>query len=258
MTQKEKRPFAAFDLDGTLIRWQLYHAVADTLVKLGYIDSNTYAAVREARMQWKRRSGPEAFKIYERQLGKAYEKILLKLAVKQFNEAAQVVFEEYKDQVYIYTRELIRRLKREGYILFAISGSQSEIVEKIAKYYGFDDFVGTHYHHEDGRFTGAVTVHLGGKHLILKELVAKHRASSDGSIAVGDSTNDISMLEAVETPIAFNPEKKLFDVAQSKGWTIILERKNMVYELKNQDDRYYLLHTNRQDISSARRKRGTD
>lgn len=235
-----QRAFAVFDIDGTLIRWQLYHAVADTLVKLGYLDSSAYSAVRDARMQWKRRSGPEAFKIYERQLVKAYEKILLKLTLKQFNEAAEAVFEEYKDQVYTYTRELIKKLKAQRYLLFAISGSQSEIVEKIADYYGFDDFVGTHYHHENGRFTGAVSLHLGGKHLILKELISKHHATAAGSIAVGDSTNDISMLEAVETPIAFNPERKLYDHAQSKGWKIVIERKNMVYEMESKNGKYIL------------------
>lgn len=239
-----RRPFAVFDIDGTLIRWQLYHAIADTLVKLDYLDSKEYGAVRDARMQWKRRTGPEAYKIYERQLVTAYEKILLSLSVKQFNEAAKIVFEEYKDQVYTYTRELISKLKREDYLLFAISGSQTEIVKKIAEYYGFDDFIGTYYHHEEGRFTGAMTIHLGGKDLILKELITKHHATLEGSIAVGDSTNDISMLEVVEQPIAFNPEKKLFDHAKSQGWKIIVERKNMIYELEAINDKYYLRHTN--------------
>lgn len=244
MAGKKQRPFAVFDIDGTLVRWQLYHAIADTLVKLDYLDSKEYGAVRDARMQWKRRSGPEAFKIYERQLVTAYEKILLSLSVKQFNQAAQIVFDEYKDQVYTYTRELIKDLKESGYLLFAISGSQSEIVEKIAKYYGFDDFVGTHYHYEQGRFTGAMTIHLGGKHIILSELIAKHNADLKGSIAVGDSTNDISMLEVVEQPIAFNPEKKLFDHAKSQGWKIIVERKNMVYEMESKNGQYILAKTN--------------
>ena len=28
------RPFAVFDIDGTIIRWQLYHALADELASL--------------------------------------------------------------------------------------------------------------------------------------------------------------------------------------------------------------------------------
>ncbi|MDO8591434.1 MAG: HAD family phosphatase [bacterium] len=236
--------FAVFDIDGTLIRWQLYHAIADELAKNGHIDAQTHQKIKDARMVWKKRTHEEAFGTYQTELVIAYEKLLLDLSVKSFNEAVQAVFDEYKDQVYVYTRELIKKLKKDGYLLFAISGSQMEIVSKIAKYYGFDDWVGTVYAHEKDKFTGAVTIHLGGKHLILQELIEKHSASSKGSIAVGDGASDISMLEMVEKPIAFNPEKKLFDYAKNKGWKIVVERKNMVYELKKKDGKYLLAETN--------------
>src|SRR3989344_3226681 len=145
------RPFAVFDIDGTLIRWQLYHAIADAMVKRGYIAPYTYQAVREARMDWKRRSGSGSFKAYEKQLIDTYEKDLMELTSEQFMKAADTVFKEYKDQVYTYTRDLIEDLKKKGYVLFAISGSQVEIVEKIAKYWGFRDWVGTVYTSKKGR-----------------------------------------------------------------------------------------------------------
>lgn len=238
-----KRPFAVFDIDGTLIRWQLYHAIADALAKRGHIDAKTHQKIKDARMVWKRRTHGEAFSAYQTELVTVYEKLLLDLSVKQFNEAVQAVFDEYKDQVYIYIRELVKRLKKDGYLLFAISGSQIEIVSKIASYYDFDDCVGTIYAHEKDKFTGAVTIHLGGKHVVLEELIAKHHASLAGSVAVGDGASDISMLEMIETPIAFNPEKKLFDYAKGKGWKIVIERKNMVYELEKKDGRYVLAKT---------------
>lgn len=239
-----KRPFAVFDIDGTLIRWQLYHAIADALAKKGHIDAKTHQKIKDARMVWKTRTHGEAFSSYQSELVVVYEKLLLDLSVKQFNEAVQAVFDEYKDQVYIYTRELVKRLKKDGYLLFAISGSQIEIVSKIAKYYGFDDCIGTIYSHDKDRFTGAMTIHLGGKHVVLEELIAKHHTNLSGSIAVGDSSGDITMLEMVETPIAFNPEKKLFDCAKSRGWKIVVERKNTVYELENSDGKYLLAETN--------------
>ena len=34
----QSRPFAVFDIDGTLIRWQLYHAVADDMAKQNIIN----------------------------------------------------------------------------------------------------------------------------------------------------------------------------------------------------------------------------
>ena len=133
------KPFAVFDLDGTLIRWQLYHAITDALVKAGFADPRAFEPVKEARMQWKRRASDDAFSEYERYLIEAFEEILQNLAPDQLESVIQAVFEEYKDQVYSYTRSLISDLKNQGYFLLAISGSQIEIVSKIADYYGFDD-----------------------------------------------------------------------------------------------------------------------
>ncbi len=234
------RRFAVFDIDGTLVRWQLYHAVADALAKQGLIDSKTYRVILNARMQWKQRSHKEAFKDYERQLVKVYEQLLKSLSIEQFNSATNSVFEEYKDQVYTYTRNLISQLKQNGYLLFAISGSQTEIVEKIAKYYDFDDYVGSNYERQGSGFSGQKITHLSDKHKVLEDLLSKHQVTWAKSIAVGDSASDISMLEMVEEPIAFNPEKKLFDQARQKGWKVVIERKNMVYELNLRHGKYLL------------------
>lgn len=237
---KSLRPFAVFDIDGTLIRWQLYHAIADSLAKRGYADPKAYQAVRDARMLWKRREENEAFKTYERHLVEFYNQLLENLSVEHFTEAADAVFDEYKDQVYVYTRDLIKQLKEDGYLLLALSGSQLEIVEKVANYYGFDDYVGTTYERSGKFFTGTAIAHLGKKDLVLKQLVDRHGASRTGSIGVGDSAGDISMLEYVERPIAFNPEKRLFEHAQEKGWKVVIERKNIVYELEMKDGKYQL------------------
>lgn len=234
------RPFAVFDIDGTLIRWQLYHAIADQLVKLGFVDSKKFAAIKDARMVWKRREHSESFKEYEKKLVELYNQILKDLSYDQFMQAAEAVFEEYQDQTYTYTRNLIAELKSKNYLLFAISGSQAEIVQMIAKHYGFDDFVGTTFVHNNNKFTGEVIAPLGKKHEVLMNMVAKHKATMANSYAVGDSVGDISMLELVSMPIALNPERKLFEHAQMQGWKIVIERKNMVYELEMQDGKYQL------------------
>ncbi len=234
------KPFAVFDIDGTLIRWQLYHAIADTMIKLGYADAAKYHGVKDARMAWKKRQGKEAFRAYEQQLVRAYESVLTSLTFEQFHTAAQAVFDEHKDQVYRYTRGLISQLKSQGYLLFAISGSQIEIVQMIADYYGFDDCVGSLYERSKSGFTGNVTVHGKGKHVILDQLVKKHGATYKGSYAIGDSETDITMLEAVTNPIAMNPTKKLFETAQAKGWKVVIERKNVIYNLEPGDGSYIL------------------
>lgn len=234
------KKFAVFDIDGTLVRWQLYHAIADAIVRLGYSSVEEFQKAKSARMKWKKRTHSEAFKEYEQTLVETVDKMLLSLTVDQFNRASEAVFEEFKDQVYTYTRNLITELKKDGYLLFAISGSQEEIVGKITEYYGFDDFVGSTYIREGDGFTGEKIVRTHGKDKLLADLVKKHSAGYQGSVAVGDSAGDISMLEVVEQPIAFNPERKLYEHAKKRGWKIVLERKNVVYELKAENDQYLL------------------
>lgn len=238
-----RKPFAVFDIDGTLIRWQLYHAISDATVKLGYVAPYTYQTVKDARMDWKRRTGSGSFKSYEKQLIETYEQVLKELTMEQFMKAADVVFDEYKDQVYTYTRDLIIELKKKNYLLFAISGSQVEIVEKIAHYWGFDDWVGTIYGYKNGLFSGTKTVGSADKSKALEKLIKKHKATSDGSVAVGDSASDIPMLKKVERPIVFNPDSELFELAKQKGWRLVIERKNMVYELEKRDGKYELVKT---------------
>jgi HAD superfamily hydrolase (TIGR01490 family) len=238
------RKFAAFDIDGTLIRWQLYHALADALAQKGHVKPKTYRTMRQARLAWKRRTG-STFKDYEKEVISIYEAVLKTLSLSQLEEAIDAVFDEYKDQTYTYTRELLRSLKQKGYLLFAISGSQTEIVGKIADYYGFDDYVGTIYERHRTGFSGSViAVGSFNKDTSLRNLVKKYGVSFDGSIAVGDSTSDIKMLELVDSPIAFNPERALFEHAQKRGWKVIVERKNIVYELEKRGKDYELVKTN--------------
>ncbi len=237
------KKFAVFDIDGTLIRWQLYHAIADELAKSGHIDAETYTNIREARFVWKKRTHDDSFKAYEDQLVIAYRLLLTELTVPRFELAANAVFEEYKDQVYVFTRDLIKDLKQQGYLLLAISGSQSEIVQKIAEYYDFDDFVGSYYHREKGRFTGKIDLTVFHKDKVLQELMAKHNLTLKNSVAVGDSNSDIPMMELVERPIAFNPEKTLLAHAQKASWEIVVERKNVIYKLERKNNEYVLAKT---------------
>lgn len=235
------RPFAVFDIDGTIIRWQLYHAIADELVKQGHLDQADYQKVREARMTWKQRSHETSYQDYEHALIQFFETAVKGIKVETLKQACGTVLDRYKDQVYTYTRDLIKELKDRDYLLFAISASQDMIVQLVAMYYGFDDSGGSVYKVKGGRFTGQSEIlRSERKPEFLQQLVDKHNASWQGSIAVGDSEGDIAMLSAVEQPIAFNPTKDLFEHARSQGWRIVVERKNMIYELEPEGESYVL------------------
>jgi HAD superfamily hydrolase (TIGR01490 family) len=233
--------FAVFDIDGTLIRWQLYHAAVDKLAKNGALGPDTHQKIHEARMKWKRREDADGFKEYESTLIKFYAEALPKLSTAQFDTVAEEIVSEYQDQAYSYTRDLLKQLKSRGYTLLAISGSQQELVAKIAQHYGFDDFIASQYERSGKGFTGKVFVASSNKKSALMKLVEKHKLDFTGSYGIGDSASDSSMLELVENPVAFNPDSELFQSAKANGWKIVVERKNMVYEMEQQNGRYILV-----------------
>lgn len=242
----KQRPFAVFDIDGTLIRWQLYHAVADELAAGGHFEAVEYNKIRDARMTWKKRGGENSFRDYEEALVNLVDMAMAGISVAELKQASQTVMAEYQDQVYMYTRDLLLDLKAKDYLLFAISASESGIVELLASYYGFDDFGGSIYGVKNGYLTGEKKLLISEhKPKYLRQLVDKHNATWQGSIAVGDSENDISMLSTVEQPIAFNPTKLLFEHAKMHEWKIVVERKNVIYELEDDDHVYKLSDTSR-------------
>jgi len=235
------KKFAVFDIDGTLIRWQLYHAIVNRLAAKGKISKEAYEKIRETRMVWKKREYDTSFGDYELALVQQWAAESKKLTYDQYLETVDEVVDEYIDQAYTYTRDLIKELRDKGYFLLSISGSPKEAVARVAKHYGFDDFVAAEFLLDKNKhFAGKGFSPVFDKAKALRKLVAKHDLDFAGSVAIGDTASDIAILELVENPIAFNPEKKLFEAAKKSGWPIVIERKNMVYELKPQGKSYQL------------------
>lgn len=232
--------FAVFDIDGTLIRWQLYHTVVNRLAKSGALGLQAQIELKEAMMKWKKRDNSESFKEYEHRLVKHYEQSLRNIDTQFFDELVYDVFNEYKDQTYTYSRNLLNKLKKDGYKLFIISGSQIELIEKIAKYYGFDDYIASQYQRDESGFTGEIQISTLNKSASLKTLLKRNNVTTKDSFGIGDTKSDINFLQEVENPIAFNPDTILYNEALKKGWPIVVERKNVIYELKNQNGKYIL------------------
>lgn len=235
-----KTRFAVFDIDGTLIRWQLYHAVVDELARQGMLGKDAKNNLRQSRMRWKRREHAAVFREYELTVIDTFETAFNQLDAAAFDKAVDTVIKEYGDQTYAYTKNLISQLKSKDYVLLAISGSHQELVAKIAKQYGFDDFIGTVYERHGHKFSGQKQVASDNKKLALQSLVKKHNLGYKGSLAIGDSASDAAMLELVEQPIAFNPDQTLYRIAKQHGWKIVVERKNVTYELGRNNDHYQL------------------
>lgn len=238
------RKFAVFDIDGTIFRWQLYHELVFDLVDHGILPATIRTQIAPLLSDWHNRTAKSAYIDYELELVRIFAGHLKGLSVVDFKAGAQRVIKRSGDKVYTYTRDLLASLKEQDYTLIALSGSFIQIVEPFAKKYQFDHWVGAQCKIEHGQFTGEVEWSYDKKGENLAQLVSKYDLSFEDSIAIGDTPSDIPILEQVACPIAFNPNEELFKHASKQGWQIVVERKNVIYQLKPDAFGYRLISFN--------------
>jgi len=231
--------FAVFDIDGTIFRSSLYIEIVYELARQKIIDlpQKTHD---EAYSSWLTRQD-KGYDVYRNKMVELMESQLKGMKVSDFEAAADSVVQAQAEHVYVYTRRLIHQLKQENYFLIALSGSQAQLVERFAKRWGFDEFIGQIYEQTDGYFTGSASKSHKDKDQLIEPLLVKHNLNWQGSIAVGDTEGDITLLEKVSQPIAFNPNRTLYRKAVESGWEIIVERKDMIYKLSPGTTRNYEL-----------------
>ena len=228
----DKRPVAVFDIDGTVFRSSLFLELLERLIERDILPKDFRNAYRAEWELWLDRQGE-----YDAYVEKAVEAFLAHVKGISYDEVTKIAAElisERKNRVYRYTRDLIKDLKQEGYFLLAISHSPRFIVDEFCREAGFDKMYGYFFETgPSGNFTGEVADAdvIRNKAAILQRAVRKENLSLEGSVGVGDTEGDIPMLEMVEKPIAFNPNMKLFEHAKKRNWKVVVERKDVIYEL---------------------------
>jgi HAD superfamily phosphoserine phosphatase-like hydrolase len=227
-----KRPVAVFDIDGTLFRSSLLIELIDELVARDMLPQSVKDSYRALEIEWKR-SGT-GYETYIKKAIASFGKHAKGLPYGEVADIAGEIIESKKDNVYRYTRDLLEELRGKNYFLLAVSRSPKFIVDGFAYEHGFHKSYGTFYATgASNRFTGEIEdEHLiMNKSAILMRAVEREVLTLSGSIGIGDTEADTSMLDLVETPIAFNPSRALYRHAKGKGWKVIVEQKDVIYEL---------------------------
>ncbi len=224
--------FAVFDIDGTIFRSSLLIELVDKMISRGHFPQDITAQYEEQRLAWLNREG--SYEDYIDAVVDAYRANIKGIHYGDFADTAREVVAELSKRTYTYTRELIEELKVGGYYLLAVSHSPKTILDDFCNTLGFDKVYGMVYEIGPGDM---LTGEIADEHLIqnkaniIKRVVEKESLTLEGSIAVGDTESDVSMLELVERAICFNPNSKLYRHAQLHGWEVVVERKDVVYEL---------------------------
>lgn len=227
----KKSKVAIFDIDGTIFRSSLLIELVEALVAKGLFPEKIRAIYAKACKQWFNRQG--SYEDYIDVVVLAFRKNIKGVSHEAYLKIAKQVVADNKDRVYRYTRDLIKELKKKNYYLMAISNSPKEVVQSFCQELGFDKVYGREYEVTNKRFTGEI-LHLeliSDKAKMLRHALDKEDLTLAGSIGVGDSEGDIPLLKIVENPICFNPNGKLYAKAKRLGWKVVVERKDVIYNL---------------------------
>lgn len=227
-----KRKVAVFDVDGTIFRSSLLIQIVDKLIARGAFPKEAQKEFEKERLKWLDREGD-----YEEYIGAAvgaFSRHIKGVHYAELVEAAEDLMDEQWKRTYRYTRDFITELKDKGYYLLAVSHSPKTVLDKFCPRLGFNKVYGTLYEiGPQDLFTGElVDPHLSyNKANILKRAVEKENLTLAHSVGVGDTESDIPFLELVARPICFNPNMKLYRYGKRMGWSIKVERKDVIYDL---------------------------
>ncbi|MBI2476495.1 MAG: HAD-IB family hydrolase [Candidatus Taylorbacteria bacterium] len=224
---------AIFDVDGTLFRSSFLIELVEALVARGVFPKQSRKMYERQFKLWLGREG--SYEAYIEAVVETFMKHLKGVAYEDFERVGLEVVEANKNKIYRYPRDLAKKLKRRGYFLLAISQSPKGLLDTFCRRLGFDKVYGRFYElGPSDRFTGEVVdLHLiANKANIVRRAVAKERLSLKDSYGIGDTEGDIPMLELVTHPICFNPNQALYRYGKLNGWKIVVERKDVVYEMR--------------------------
>jgi HAD superfamily hydrolase (TIGR01490 family) len=227
------KPVAFFDIDGTVFRSSLLIELVERLIEKEVFPQVAKLGYKKELDNWHVREG--SYDDYIQAVVKTFMSNIKGVHYGEFADIGKEVVGEQSKFVYRYTRDLIKKLKSDGYTLIAISQSPKTVLDEFCNMYGFDKVYGRYYEiGPQDRFTGIVVdEHLiQNKANIVKRVFERHsELSPQNSIAVGDTEGDIPLLESVTEPICFNPNQALFNYAKSQKWQVVIERKDVIYHL---------------------------
>lgn len=226
------RKLAVFDVDGTIFRSSLFIELVEALIEAGLMAKSAREIYQREKKSWQDRRG--SYEEYLMAMVKAFHRYLPGIPYQKFMEVSESVIAKEKHKTYLFTRELVKKLKRRGYFLLAISNSPKGILDKFCKTLGFEKVYGRIYEiNANDELTGQVLdLHLiSNKGAIVKRAIEKENLTLKDSVAVGDTESDIAMLELVTRPICFNPNKKLYRYAKINQWEVVVERKDVIYNI---------------------------
>lgn len=207
---------ALFDIDGVIYDGHSIFDLIQEQEKNGFIKKGLWNLILGLLEKYKKgnltykEAADQMLLLHSQSLfGKSYDDLV--------NENLNFI-KKHHYKIFPYFTHLIQKLKKTHDIYF-ITTNFDISAEAFTKYFGLSGFLSSKITQENGVIVGGVELSLAGNKVIAKDLVNKYGKS--GSIAVGDSENDVDMLKLVEFAFVMEPDNKMKLIADEKKWKIV-------------------------------------
>lgn len=207
---------ALFDLDKTIYKNHSFFELAKYEVDRGRVSQETWEDIQKLLELYE--TGKKPYSETANHLLKTYANSLKGLNEEDLYSDTLEYFQLNEENFFDYFGETVQLLG-DKYDLYIVTTNAQYIARAVCEIYGLDGFISSQFGVKNEKFTGEVEDSLAdGKHMV-SSLLEKY--GFENSIAVGDSENDISMLELVEYPICINSSEALESHAKKNRWRIV-------------------------------------
>lgn len=222
-------PLTLFDLDHTLLDGDSDVLWCDFLLRRGELERGAFEA-RNRRMEADYRAGT----VGAAEFCAFYVSTLAGRTPAQLEPLRREFLEGVvAPRIGAAARALVERHRGAGDLLVLTTATNRFITELTAAQLGIPHLIATDCEVDaDGRFTGRIAGTLNmreGKVTRLHEwLYGQGIALSDcRSTFYSDSINDLPLLQAVQHPVAANPDDRLAMIAAQHGWPVLRLRERI-------------------------------
>lgn len=215
---------ALFDLDGTLLPNDSDHAFGEFMVKIGLADGADWR-IRNDAFYAQYQAGTLVLDEYVDFATSIWRARPLAEA-----EAARERFmaEVIGPALYPAAIDLVQAHQRAGDLVAIVTATNEFVTRPIATAFGVQTLLAVELERDgQGRATGHVrgvpTFREGKVERVTQWLASRGQRweDFDESVFYSDSTNDLPLLERVDTPVATNPTPALQAIAEERGWRIL-------------------------------------
>lgn len=212
---------AFFDVDNTLIKGASILLFARGLVKWGFFRRGEVIGFIIKQLKF-RLAGEHTGDIAE-----GREQALALVKGHRVDDLVQMAEEIWaasiSGRIFPGTKELAELHVQAGQQVWLVTAAPVQLAEIIARELGFTGALGSVAEVKDGVFTGRMVgdmLHGEGKRHAVLALAQAEGLDLQRCTAYSDSINDIPMLSIVGTPVAVNPDARLWLTARKNGWEI--------------------------------------